>query len=152
YLTADELIEFKALTAILPGPSSTQTITAIGYKIGGPKLALLTLLVWSLPSILIMTLLSFLYTYVAGSSFNFDIFKYIGPMAIAFIWMASLTIGKRVIKNYLAVILLVTSFGVSVFFREFWVFPLLLLLGGILGALLIKNHQAKTTVSIKPPW
>ncbi len=39
YLTEEELVELIALTGILPGPSSTQTIVAIGHKIGGPFLA-----------------------------------------------------------------------------------------------------------------
>ncbi|MGE4465157.1 chromate transporter, partial [Sphaerochaeta sp.] len=51
YLSEEELVELLALTSILPGPTSTQTITAVGYKLGGPLLALLTLLVWALPAI-----------------------------------------------------------------------------------------------------
>ncbi len=39
YVTEEELIELNALCQILPGPTSTQTITAIGFKIGGPSLA-----------------------------------------------------------------------------------------------------------------
>ena len=37
YLTEEELIELHALCQILPGPTSTQTITAIGFRMGGPK-------------------------------------------------------------------------------------------------------------------
>ena len=59
YLTEEELAELIALTGILPGPSSTQTIVAIGYKTGGPILAFLTFLVWALPVLSIMTLLSY---------------------------------------------------------------------------------------------
>lgn len=44
YLTQAELAELIALTVLLPGPSSTQTIAAIGYKVGGTRLSLLTLL------------------------------------------------------------------------------------------------------------
>ena len=39
YLTEVEFMEINALCNVLPGPSSTQTITAIGYKQGGPLLA-----------------------------------------------------------------------------------------------------------------
>ncbi|OQB53954.1 MAG: Chromate transport protein [Firmicutes bacterium ADurb.Bin146] len=60
YLTEEELVELIALTGILPGPSSTQTIISIGYKVGGPMLGFLTMLVWGLPVILLMTALSFL--------------------------------------------------------------------------------------------
>ena len=44
YLTEAELMELQALCQILPGPTSTQTLTAIGFKLGGPVLAYLTLL------------------------------------------------------------------------------------------------------------
>ena len=60
YLTEEELVELIALTGILPGPSSTQTIVAIGYKVGGPWLAFLTFVVWALPALVFMTLLSFM--------------------------------------------------------------------------------------------
>jgi len=56
YLSEEELVELIALTGILPGPSSTQTIVAIGYKMGGPLLALATMLVWALPPLIVMTL------------------------------------------------------------------------------------------------
>ena len=42
YLTSAELIELNALCSILPGPTSTQTLTATAYKIGGARLAFLT--------------------------------------------------------------------------------------------------------------
>ncbi len=54
YLTEDELVELMALCSILPGPTSTQTIVSIGYKTGGPVLALLTMLVWALPVLVVM--------------------------------------------------------------------------------------------------
>lgn len=41
-ITNDELVDFMAFCQMLPGPSSTQTITLIGYKRGGVTLALLT--------------------------------------------------------------------------------------------------------------
>ena len=42
YISAAELLELQALCALLPGPASTQTITVIGFRLGGPNLAYLT--------------------------------------------------------------------------------------------------------------
>ena len=56
YISEKELIELNALCQILPGPTSTQTLTAIGFQVGGPNLAYLTLLVWITPTALLMTL------------------------------------------------------------------------------------------------
>ena len=35
YITKEELLEYNAFCNLLPGASSTQTITLIGYKRGG---------------------------------------------------------------------------------------------------------------------
>ncbi len=77
YITEEELGEYIALTTMLPGPSSTQTIISIGYKVGGPVLALLTMLVWALPVVVIMTVLSFLYQFLVEHQISTDVLKYI---------------------------------------------------------------------------
>jgi chromate transporter len=68
YLTESDLIELMALCSILPGPTSTQTMVSIGYRMGGPKLALFTMLVWALPVLIAMTVLSFLYQFLSVRS------------------------------------------------------------------------------------
>src|SRR3982751_6907842 len=60
YVTEEELMEYNAFCQLLPGASSTQTLTLIGYKRGGVMLAILTLLIWILPACIMMGALSFL--------------------------------------------------------------------------------------------
>ena len=43
-ITKEELMEYIAFCQLLPGATSTQTITLIGYKRGGVPLAVLTLI------------------------------------------------------------------------------------------------------------
>src|SRR5919112_624548 len=59
-ITEQELLEYNAFCQMLPGASSTQTLTLIGYKRGGIPLAILTLLIWIFPACLLMGALSFL--------------------------------------------------------------------------------------------
>ncbi len=99
YLTEEELAELIALTIILPGPSSTQTIVAVGHKVGGQGLALLTMLAWSLPVLVLMTLLSFLIPFLGNITGFKEGLRYIGPMAVGFIFIAAFRIGKSVIKD-----------------------------------------------------
>src|SRR6201991_3446470 len=54
YITEQELMELNALAQILPGPSSTQTLVGIGWKVGGLQLSIITFLIWILPSATIM--------------------------------------------------------------------------------------------------
>ncbi len=63
YVTEEELFEYNAFCNLLPGASSTQTLTLIGYKRGGVPLAVITLIVWILPAGLIMGAFSFLLHY-----------------------------------------------------------------------------------------
>src|SRR5271169_3689530 len=60
YVTEQELMEYNAFCQLLPGASSTQTLTLIGYKRGGIPLAVLTLIIWILPACLLMGAFSFL--------------------------------------------------------------------------------------------
>ncbi len=49
YVTEQELMELSALSQILPGPSLTQTLVGIAWKVGGLRLALITFLIWIFP-------------------------------------------------------------------------------------------------------
>jgi chromate transporter len=152
YVTQEELTEYIALTTLLPGPSSTQTIVAIGYKIGGPWLAFLTMLVWGLPVILAMTALSFLYQILADNAVSADVLRFIGPMAVGFIAVAAVSIGRKTLTKPISVALFALSFGVTSFYREFWVFPTLLVAGGAAFVLSSKEPDLWQRVKITFDW
>ena len=152
YLTEHEMVELIALTGILPGPSSTQTIIAIGYKMGGPLLAFLTLLVWALPAIVLMTLFSFLYAFLSRNNIDQDILRFIGPMAVGFIATAAYKLGRKVIKNPLTLILFISAMLITYFFRQAFIYPVVLISGGLIYALFSKEKDLWHKISVKPPW
>lgn len=152
YLTKEELVELIALTGILPGPSSTQTIVAIGYKIGGPVLALFTMLVWALPVLTVMTLLSFLGQFLGGMDLPQDGLRYIGPMAVGFIMIAGYHIGRKVATDKITVLLLLSASVITYFIREPWIYPLVLVLGGGVSIIMSKEKNLWTPVKLTPPW
>jgi len=152
YLSEEELVELIALTGILPGPSSTQTIVAIGYKIGGPFLALLTMLVWALPVLAMMTLLSFAGQLLGVLNISQDILRYIGPMAVGFIIVAAYRIGRKVVTDKVTVLLLLFSAITTYFIREPWIYPLVLIIGGVVSTVTSKEKELWNRVKINPPW
>ena len=152
YLTEEELVELIALTTILPGPSSTQTLIAIGHKIGGPMLALLTMLVWGLPAIVIMGLLSFMSQLLSSLHVSQDGLRYIGPMAVGFIVVAAYRIGTKVTTDALTLLLLLAGASLTFFFREPWVFPAVLLAGGVIRLLASGEKGLWAPVTVRPPW
>ncbi|MFA5342158.1 MAG: chromate efflux transporter [Clostridia bacterium] len=152
YLTEEELVELIALTGILPGPSSTQTIISIGYKVGGPVLGFLTMLVWGLPAIALMTALSFLSQFFEKMNISSEGLRYIGPMAVAFILVAAYRIGKKVIVNTITLALFAFGGITTYFIRTPWIYPLVLIIGGIVSILTSKEKDLWNKVKISPPW
>ncbi|MBN2510818.1 MAG: chromate efflux transporter [Spirochaetales bacterium] len=153
YVREEELLELVALCSILPGPTSTQTIVAVGYRTGGPVLAFLTLLVWAAPILLFMTGLSFLYGAVARAYPRLDIFRFTGAMAVGFIILAALRIGKKVVTGGFSMAVLLSSLFATFFIRTPWIFPLVLVCGGA-AAVLVSGKQDlwQQRTKIRLPW
>ncbi|PKM49987.1 MAG: chromate transporter [Firmicutes bacterium HGW-Firmicutes-7] len=152
YLNEEELVELIALCSILPGPTSTQTIVATGYKTGGPLLAFLTLLVWALPVLTVMTLLSFLYQFLERMNISQVGLRYIGPMAVGFIVVAAYRIGRKVVTDKITVFLLLFGAVTTYFIREPWIFPLVLVVGGIVSVTSLNEKNLWNRIKLNPPW
>ena len=152
YLSEEELVELIALCSILPGPSSTQTIVSVGYKMGGPLLALLTMLVWALPVLTIMTTLSFMYVMLNRLNLSSDGLRFIGPMAVGFIVVAAIKIGKKVVVDRMTAGLMILGAVLTYFIRSPWIFPAVLVFGGLVSILASKEKALWNRVKINPPW
>ncbi len=152
YLSEEELVELIALTGILPGPSSTQTIVSIGHKMGGPVLAFLTMLVWALPGITIMTILSFLGLLLSARNLSQEGLRYIGPMAVGFIVLAAFRMGRKVVKDKMTLFLFFFGAVTTYLIREPWIYPLVLLTGGAVSLGVSKEQHLWNRVKINPPW
>lgn len=132
YITDKELMEYNAFCQLLPGASSTQTLTLIGYKRGGVPLAVLTLIIWILPACILMGALSFLLHYIDKKELGTDIFKFIPPMAAGFLVFAAVTAFPLAIRNTITwVIMIVSTVATYLLFKQPWIFPSLIVLGGI---------------------
>lgn len=149
-VTKEELIEYVAFCQMLPGASSTQTITLIGYKRGGVPLAVLTLLIWILPASLLMGIFSFLVHYVNTFHVSLNIFTYIQPMAVGFIAFAAFKMYKVTIKNTITyIIMLVALVATYLFFKTPWIFPILIILGGVATNFSDKRFPEKENIRPK---
>ncbi len=152
YLSEEELVELIALCSILPGPTSTQSIVSIGYKIGGPMLAFLTMMVWALPVLTVMTILSFMYVFLESLNLSGDGLRYVGPMAVGFIVLAAFNIGKKVVTDKMTLLLLIFGAVTTYLIREPWIFPLVLIIGGTVSILRSKEKNLWNRVKLNPPW
>lgn len=136
YVTEEELLDFNSFCQLLPGASSTQTLTLIGYKRGGIPLAVLTLLIWITPACLLMGIFSFFITHENYGDRSRHIFDYIQPMAIGFLTFATIRAFKTSVNNLVTHLIMIGSVVVTfLFFRTPWVFPILLVTGGFITSL-----------------
>ncbi len=152
YLTEEELIELHALCQILPGPTSTQTITALGFKIGGPNLAYLTLLIWMLPAVTIMITAGIVISTLQANSISIEFTKYIQPMAVGFVTYAAYKISVKIVHTKTAMGIMIIAAVISYFVKNPLIFPLILLLSGASTALKFKAHPKEDDKKVKVDW
>ncbi len=145
-VTEEELIEYNAFCQIIPGPSSTQTIMLIGWKRGGIPLALVTLLIWMLPAMLIMTVFSFLIYYLSAATLPEHLFRFIHPMAVGFAAYAAFKMMRKSVNNPMTYGIMLFALAITVIIRTAWLFPVMLLLGGIMT-----NFSKKRIIPSREP-
>lgn len=131
-LTKEELMDYISFCQLLPGASSTQTLTLIGYKRGGVKLAVLTLLIWILPACTLMGALSFIVADIDNYNVKGTLFHYIQPMAIGFLGYAAFKAYQISIKNTITTVIMLVALVATYFlFKTPWIIPVLIVCGGI---------------------
>src|SRR5580692_8961518 len=117
-VTEDELMDYNAFCQLLPGASSTQTLTLIGYKRGGVPLAVLTLIIWILPACFLMGGFSFLLEYIDQKTLRTDVFKFVQPMTVGFLAYAAIQSFKISVHNTIThIIMLVGALSTFLLFK-----------------------------------
>ncbi len=153
YVSKQELLEYNAFCNLLPGASSTQTITLIGYKRGGISLAIVTLLIWIAPACILMGVFSFFLHSVDKTSLHTDIFKFIPSLAVGFLaYAAYMAFGISVRNTITWVIMLACTIATYLLFKNPWIFPLLIVLAGFTTNLSEKRIPQPATPRKKIKW
>ena len=152
YITEEELLELQALCQVLPGPSSTQTVTAIGLKIGGQPLAYLSLIVWSLPAMILMTMAAIGIHYLERHQISLSFTRFVGPMAVAFLMFGAYSIARKVIHNAQAWSFLIISIILAYLYPSPYMTPVLIISGGVAASLNFKKHEKMDKGPIKITW
>lgn len=152
-ITEQELLEYNSFCQLLPGASSTQVLTLIGFKRGGPVLGALTLLIWILPACVLMGGFSFLLRFFTDRSLQTDLFTFIQPMAVGFIVYAATKSYQISIHNTITRTILLFSIGLSfALFKWPWIFPLLIIAGGFVTNISDKRIPQKGIPPRKIKW
>lgn len=129
FISHDELIEINAFCSALPGPSTTQTITTIGLKLGGNRLAIFTLLLWSLPGAIIMTALAISPKFLGSNELQF-----MGATVFGFMVYGAWSMYKWIQPSKLHYAIFWISGITGFLIQSPWIFPISMLVAGFAGA------------------
>jgi chromate transporter len=152
-LTEQELLEYNAFCQMLPGASSTQTLTLIGYKRGGVPLAIITLLIWITPASILMGLFSFLLGYISDRNTVADLFTFIQPMSVGFIAFSAYRMSRIAITNTITVVIMsIAAILTFAIFKTPWIFPSIIIAAGIATNFSSKRIPQKGIPPKKIKW
>lgn len=145
WLSEKRFAELLALTQFLPGPASSQLGAAIGYERAGLLGGFAAWLGFTLPSAVVMI------AFAVGMGSIQDWFG-VGWLhglklaAIAVVAVALLGMRKGLCPRWPELILAAVALIVLRLVPEVWMQPLVILMGGLLGAIVFHKEEAKSAV------
>jgi len=149
YITEEELMELNALAQLLPGPSSTQTLVGIAWKVGGLRLAITTFFIWVMPSAAIMCMAAISYKMFADQKRFAEVIRFVQPIAVGIVAYATYTFACKFLKTRVTTMLAIGSLIATLILQNAYAFPLLVLLGGIISsALETQPHENELRVKL----
>ncbi|CAM9717680.1 unnamed protein product [Chrysoparadoxa australica] len=141
WLSDDQFLELMAVGQGLPGPTSTQMVVATGCYHGGWMGGAIAFFCWNIPSFIVLTLAGLGVSAIATDA-NDDWAAGLGPAAVALVFIAAFKLGVKVCSGStrLKYVLALISACVTLLINgdedidkaaSAWVFPLMLVLGGL---------------------
>ena len=128
----------------MPGATATQTVSLIGYRQGGILVAIITLLIWTTPAVLFMSALSFVFS--TNNLTLLHYLRYIQPMSLGFLAFAAIKTYVLINTKQKWYIVFLSTVITYLLFKTPWVFPIVLISGGIIGSF------TKSVVSSSRPF
>ncbi len=152
YLTEEGLMELNSLCQILPGPASTQTLISVGFKIGGPNLAYLTLLVWILPAVMLMTTAAIVMTSIQEKNWSIEFTRYIQPMAVGFVSYGAYIIILKTVKTKIGIALMIVAAVVSYYIQTPYIYPIIIVGAGLVTSMKFRSQPKEEKQKLAVNW
>lgn len=145
-------MELNSLCQILPGPASTQTLISVGFKIGGPNLAYLTLLVWILPAVTFMTAAAMLMSSIQEKNWSVEFTRYIQPMAVGFVSYGAYMISLKTVNTKTGIALMIAAAVVSYYIQTPYIYPIIIIGAGLITSMKFRSQPKETKQKLRVNW
>jgi chromate transporter len=116
WVEEEDFLRGLALCQLIPGATMVQTITYVGYRVGGFWGGLAAAIAFVLPAFIALSALSMIYLRMQTLGFVQALFKGMGAIVVAIILDACMTFGKSILRDRKLVLIAVLSF-IGFFFR-----------------------------------
>jgi len=143
-LTDKDFLEGAVLGDVLPGPVTMDIVTYTGYKLKRWSGALISTLVFILPSFVLMIILAMLYDRYRITPKVEDIFKCLGAAVTGLILSVGLKLSKTEMKDYRELCVLIWAFASALIFKLDIV--VIVGLSGLVGTVLYHDDTGKQQV------
>ena len=145
----EELLDGISLATVLPGPMAVNVITYLGYRIHGLAGGLICMLAVTLPSFVLILVLSYVY-FSYGNIPEFErFFDGVLPAVAAIVLSVSIRLSKKNIKDFRQIIIAIIAFGLILWVGGFFITLLIVLSGAIAGYLIYRprtrDHEKTTS-------
>jgi chromate transporter len=108
----------------------------------------LTLILWITPAVFVMTLAAYGMTYLR----NRELVQFVLPVGVGLILQAGWMMARKVIKSWMYVWILVATIGIGIMFATPYVFPLVLVLGGMVSSFNFREFPRQNKHKMVIPW
>ncbi len=141
WLERDEMLDMIAIGQAAPGVIAVNTSILVGYKMRGIPGALITLLGTISPPLIILSIISLIYSYIIGNPFVEALFTGMRVGVAAVILDAVMTMAKTIFqkKSATAIILMFSAFILVTFFHISVI--LIILAAGLVGLLTMEKER-----------
>ncbi len=136
------ILDGISIASILPGPVAVNLITFLGYKLKGLKGGLISMLAVTIPSFILILVLSIIYFHFGNVKELNDFFDGVLPAVAAIILSVSIGMTRKNIRDWRQYIMAATALALVFFVGGFFITLIIVLSGGILGRVLF--FDAKT--------
>ena len=142
------VMEGISLASVLPGPMAVNVVSFVGYKLGGVRGAIASVVAVLIPSFLLMLVLSHFYLQYGDIPAMTHFFLGVSPAVAAVIASVALTMGTKSIKDYLqGAVALITAVIITI--SKSYLSTLgMLILSGLFGYFYYTNRSLKPNTPV----
>ncbi len=144
----EELLDGISLATVLPGPVAVNVITYLGYRLRGLAGGLISMLAVTLPSFLLILLLSWVYFSYGNIPEFKKFFDGVLPAVAAIILSVSIRMAKKNIRDIPQILIAILAFGLILGVGGFFITLLIVVGGALTGYFLYRPSRDERNTAV----